>query len=42
MRNFAYHHYCFSDSFFSFCQVNNRIMGFYLLEFDVPLGNNQI
>lgn len=29
--------------FFCFlCQVNNHIMEFYLLEFDVPLGNDQI
>lgn len=24
------------------CQVNNHILEFYLLEFDVPLGNDQI
>lgn len=41
MRNFAYHPYCFSDYFFFFRQVNNHVMEFYLLEFDVPLGNNQ-
>lgn len=43
MRNFVYHPYCFSDFFFSFlCRVNNHIMEFYVLEFDVPLGNDQI
>lgn len=37
MGKFMYHPYCFSDFFFSiFCQVNNHIMEFYLLEFDVP------